>query len=146
MIFGEGPLRAALEAQIDALKLTARVKLPGTIEAPAAALRQADLFALPSRYEGFGLAMVEAMACGLPVVATRLPAGPAQIIRDGVDGLLVPAEDPEALACALGDLMGDPARRENLGRQAAEAARRFDLPRVIEAWQSLLEQVVAGRR
>src|SRR5262249_38216695 len=97
-VLGEGPLRADLEAQTEELQLAGRVRWAGRIEDPFPTLCTADLFAFPSRFEGFGLALAEAMACGLPVVSFDCPEGPGEIIRHGVDGVLVPPEDVDALA------------------------------------------------
>jgi glycosyltransferase involved in cell wall biosynthesis len=108
-------------------------------------MKQADLFVLPSRYEGFGIAVVEAMACGLPVIATDCPSGPAEILRHGEDGILVPPEDVDALATALAELMADQGKRRSLGSRGIEAARRFDLDLVSQSWDELLEAVVTAR-
>ena len=139
-ILGEGPDRESLERQIASAGLANRVSLPGAVSDPAAALRQGDLFVLSSRYEGFPNALCEAMACGLPVVAFDCPTGPAEIVRDGVDGLLVPPEDVEALAAAIAGLIADPARRKMLARSAANVSDRFSVERVAAQWERVLVQ------
>ena len=138
-ILGEGSLRRKLSDQIAALGLVDRLRLPGVTAAPAATLQRGDLFVLSSRYEGFGLALVEAMAAGLPVIATDCPSGPAEIIHPGADGLLVPAEDVAALAAAMAQLMSDPAQRRRLGENARTSARRFDLSTVTQSWERLID-------
>jgi len=138
-IHGEGSERPALEARIRALGLTSRIQLPGATTQVAARLQEADLFVLPSRTEGFPNALAEAMACGLPVVSFDCRSGPSELIRPGVDGVLVPPEDVPGLARAMAGLMGDPAERARLSVQAPEVLNRFSLNRVLELWESALQ-------
>jgi glycosyltransferase involved in cell wall biosynthesis len=141
-ILGEGSLRAKLQSQINSLGLSSRVMLPGTVPSAMAAMNEADLFVLSSRYEGFGLTLAEAMACSVAVIAADCPSGPAEIVRHGDDGLLVPAEDAASLARAMAELMSDAPRRRRLGAAARQSARRFDLNQVMPAWETLLEDVL----
>jgi glycosyltransferase involved in cell wall biosynthesis/SAM-dependent methyltransferase len=101
VILGEGPLRAELEALVTQLKLDGRVLLPGFMMDPYPWFRSADLFVLSSLWEGFGNVIVEAFECGLPVVSTNCPSGPAEILEDGRFGKLVPVNDSAALAAAI---------------------------------------------
>ena len=94
-----------------------------------------------SRFEGFGLVLVEAMACGLPVVSFDCPAGPDEIITDGVDGLLVPSGDVQTLAEKLMALMADEDLRQRLGKQALQTAQRYDMKTIANQWKSLFEKV-----
>ena len=144
-ILGEGSLRPRLQSQIDSRGLADRVLLPGAVPSAMAAMKQADLFVLSSRYEGFGLTLAEAMACGLAVIAADCPSGPGEIVRHGHDGLLVAAEDPAALARAMAELMSDAPQRRRLGVAARQSARRFDLDEVLPSWETLLEEVVKGK-
>jgi glycosyltransferase involved in cell wall biosynthesis len=138
LILGEGPERDALGEQAAALALGDRVRLAGRVLPPFATLRSADLFVLSSRYEGQGLALIEAMGCGLPAVSFDCRSGPRQIIRDGIDGVLVAPEDVVQLAHALSRLMGDAARRGAMGEAALRVVERFSPRRCGDLWESLL--------
>lgn len=142
-IYGDGPLRAELQAQVLRLGLTERVSLPGNIKDVSAKLAKADLFALTSRFEGFPNALCEAMATGLPVISTNCPGGVGDLVRDGEDGILVPVNDVEALAEALHHLMSNPAERERLGGRAREVTERFDVDRIMELWDEALGEACA---
>jgi glycosyltransferase involved in cell wall biosynthesis len=137
-IRGEGPRRADLERLRDELGLADRVALPGATDRLHDELATADLFVLSSRYEGFPMALGEAMALGLPVVAFDCPTGPREIVTPGVDGVLVPPEDVPALAAALDRLMGDPAARARLAAAAPKVLDRFGLEPVLAIWDDIL--------
>ncbi|HUK09107.1 MAG TPA: glycosyltransferase family 4 protein [Stellaceae bacterium] len=144
-IIGKGPLQRKLQEQSAALDLGARVHFVGELTDPFPMLRAADLFVLSSRFEGFGMALAEAMACGLPVVSFDCPEGPRDIIHDGVDGILVPTEDINALATALGRLMNDPRERARLGTEAATLLTRFGPEPVLSIWQDMFDGLIAAR-
>ena len=136
VVWGEGDSRPALEAQIQYLRLQDRVFLPGVTSQVPSKMAAADLFVLSSRVEGFPNALTEAMAAGLPVVATDVGAV-TEIVRTGVDGLIVPSGDVAALAAALDILMGNSEKRAELGRRAKEVAERFSPQRVVALWEQL---------
>jgi GalNAc-alpha-(1->4)-GalNAc-alpha-(1->3)-diNAcBac-PP-undecaprenol alpha-1,4-N-acetyl-D-galactosaminyltransferase len=140
-ILGEGPERAVLTARAVELRLVDRVALPGRVEDPLDHLATGHAFALSSRYEGFPNALLEAMACGLPVVAFDCPSGPAQTITHEHDGLLVPPGNVAALAAALARIMDDPRERLRLGRNAREIVLRLGPERVLPQWAELLQRV-----
>ena len=117
VVLGEGPERPRLEAL--ARELDVRLVLPGRLPDVAAVLRQADLLVHPARWEGFGLAVLEAMLCSLPVVATNVSSLP-ELVVDGETGFLVPPDDVEALAAAILRALDD---RANLGHRGYERAR-----------------------
>src|SRR5262249_39588786 len=141
-ILGSGPLRHELEQQVDALRLSDRVRLVGEVSDPFRVLCNADLFVFSSRFEGFGLALCEAMACGLPVISFDCPAGPADIIRNGVDGILIPAGDVVALADAMDRLMNDTLERERLASRAPEVLDRFSRDKTLALWQQLVDDLL----
>lgn len=126
-IYGEGPERSALEALIAQFSLVGRVRLCGYTPYPFSVLCNADVFVLPSRREGFGNVLIEAMACGLQVVSSDCPQGPREILRDGRLGLLVRPEDPSALAAAISCVLTgghyiDPELLQNRARDFTVAA------------------------
>ncbi|HLE83314.1 MAG TPA: glycosyltransferase, partial [Thermoanaerobaculia bacterium] len=138
-VVGDGPARDSLQASAAAAGLTAALVWTGFRRDVPALLAAADLFVLPSLDDAFPTALLEAMAAGLPVVATRA-GGIPEIVDDGATGVLVPAEDPAALARAVAALLADPAARRALGR----AGRRRVAERFSTAdWLGRLERVYA---
>lgn len=119
-----------------------RCHLNGPVEDVVKAYQDSSIFVLSSRFEGFGMVLIEAMACGLPVVSFDCPAGPDEIITDGVDGLLVPSGDVHALAEKLMVLMTDENLRIRLGQQARQTAQRYDMTALANQWTALFEKVI----
>ena len=141
-IWGEGPLRAALERQVKEAGLEARVFLPGRTAEPWRELAQADVFVLASEVEGFPNVLLEAMALGVACVTVDCPSGPREISRDGEDALLVPLGDRPALGQALAELMADPVLRDVLGKHAAVSVRdRYELEEIVRQWDVLIADV-----
>lgn len=144
VILGEGPERPRLEAQAMRLGIAPRVHLPGQVAEPLPLLKQAEFFVMPSRYEGFPMALCEAMSCGLAVVASDCSAGVRQIVRPGVDGLLVPPGDVQSLSQCMLWLMQNPEGRGRLARRAPQVAERFGLRRVLDQWNELFTRLGVG--
>lgn len=129
VIAGDGELRPELEAQLDRLGLRGAVELAGAISDVPALLRDTDVYVQPSFAEGMPNSVLEAMAAGLPIVATRV-SGNEDLIADGENGLLVPPGDPGALAAAIRRLMEDPALARSMGERARERAQQYSTPAV----------------
>jgi glycosyltransferase involved in cell wall biosynthesis len=145
-IVGDGEEGPALAERAKAHGLADRVLLPGRVGNVAAWYRRADLFVSASRLEGFPNVLVEALAHEVPVIAVDCDTGPRDIVRDGVDGMLVPMHDAAALRDALDALMGDAARRETMARRAGEARERFSIDGITRQWASLFDALLARPR
>ena len=136
-IAGVGPLEAKLKAMADALGVASRVRFLGWRTDPSALYRAADVCVFPSRYEPLGNVVIQAWAHGLPVIAAA-SQGPAALIEDGRDGILVPIDDAEALATGVRRILSDPKlaagfKARGLGRVAAE----FSEAAVVGQWKTL---------
>ncbi|HEX6447693.1 MAG TPA: glycosyltransferase family 4 protein [Streptosporangiales bacterium] len=140
-IFGGGRARGPLRERVTARGMTGHVFLMGRTQQLDEHMRKASVYALSSRYEGLPMVLLEAMACGVPVVAFDCHTGPAELVTDGVDGLLVPPGDVGALARAMDWLMGDAELRRRYGAAAIEAAQRYDTARVLPLWQRLITEL-----
>jgi GalNAc-alpha-(1->4)-GalNAc-alpha-(1->3)-diNAcBac-PP-undecaprenol alpha-1,4-N-acetyl-D-galactosaminyltransferase len=137
-IYGVGPLRASLARLVDELA-PGRIHLRGFTSDPYAILKGADLFASTSWVEGFGNAIWEALACGVPVVAMDCGAPVRSLVRNGVDGMIVRTKG--ALVEALRSLMGDEGLRKALAARALEVLTRFPVEASLKAWDALLDDV-----
>lgn len=133
VVLGEGPDKARLKELAVSLGVADAVEWRGWSR-PYRALAAGDVFVLSSRYEGFANVIVEAMACGSPVVSTDCDSGPREILADGMYGILVPVGDSDALAAAIVGLAWDPDRREELRRRGRERARDFDVSVIAPAY------------
>jgi GalNAc-alpha-(1->4)-GalNAc-alpha-(1->3)-diNAcBac-PP-undecaprenol alpha-1,4-N-acetyl-D-galactosaminyltransferase len=144
-ICGEGDMRGELEDLCRQLRLEDRVYLPGVVKNIDAQLRKADVFVLSSRFEGFPVTLCEAMACGVPVIATDCLSGPREIVHNGQDGLLVVTENVDALAVGLDLLMSDPVKRQYFSHHAPTVLNRFGVETVMAIWDGAIRQVLEGR-
>jgi len=141
-IWGEGEQKKYLEDLRDELGLRERVRFPGLSKEHYKTISAADIFILSSRYEGFPNVLGEAMACGLPVVSFDCPSGPSEMIQDGVNGLLVPAENILQLSSSLERLMTSVELRRSLGKQARKITEIYSLDKIVQSWEELIGEVV----
>jgi glycosyltransferase involved in cell wall biosynthesis len=144
-IYGRGVERDALREQILAAELYEQVFLMGPTKRLGEELAKGSVFVLSSRFEGFGIVLVEAMSKGLAVVSFDCERGPADIVTDGRDGVLVPAEDVDALTRTLLELIEDEERRARLGAAGRETARRYDPAAIGDRWLALTDALVNAR-
>jgi glycosyltransferase involved in cell wall biosynthesis len=140
-IYGGGRERPVLRGLINELGLYNHVFLMGATHPIEPEWAKGSIAAVTSSLESFGMTIVEAMRCGLPVVATDCPHGPGEIIRSGVDGHLVPMGDENAVAGALLGLINDDGLRRRMGRAALTDAARFDPSRVAARYESLMREL-----
>jgi N-acetylgalactosamine-N,N'-diacetylbacillosaminyl-diphospho-undecaprenol 4-alpha-N-acetylgalactosaminyltransferase len=154
VILGEGPERGALEALAGVLGIADRVDMPGFVANPFALVSRARLYAMPSNAEGFPNGLVEAMACGVPVVATNCASGPSEILADqpreaisgGIDvdaGALVPTDDVEAFAAALGPVLAEP-RRSACGARARERSLAYGVEQAATNYWARIETALTA--
>ena len=137
VILGEGPQRAALAAQVRAGALAQRVFLPDSVGNVGDWYAQASLYAMSSHFEGFPNTLVEAMAHGVPAVSFDCDTGPRDIIRHGVDGLLVAPGDADGMASALDRLMRDAHARAGFAQRAVDARERFSMVKISRMWEAV---------
>jgi glycosyltransferase involved in cell wall biosynthesis len=144
-VIGEGSLRNELEELAVRSDIADRVKFPGLVKNPWAVLRHADLFVMSSESEGLPMVLLEALACGVPVVSFDCPVGPGDIINHGHDGILVPPLDVDALSREMERLINDETERRRLGANAKKTAERYSLERIMPMWEDLIQNVLDGR-
>lgn len=136
---GTGPMETELRELARDLEITEHVDLVGFVQNPLPLMRAADAFVLSSRSEGFGNVLVEAMGCGTPVLATDCPHGPADILGGGRYGLLVPPQDPDALARALPAVLAQ--RHRWPAKMLQERAQEFSYGNCADAYWRLFLRV-----
>jgi glycosyltransferase involved in cell wall biosynthesis len=140
-IYGEGPDRANLELLRAESRCPDRIALPGLTKDSASVLRRASLFVLPSRFEGYPNALLEALNFGLPVIATACPGGTAEILANGVHGMLLPPNDVTALTTALDVMMSSRKLRMTYSSRARSAVMGLDVEVVGSRWLDVLAGV-----
>jgi glycosyltransferase involved in cell wall biosynthesis len=145
-LVGDGELREAVQHQVRALGIESRVRFLGVRSDIPDLLRAADVFVFPSRWEGNPLSVMEAMAAGLPVVATAV-GGVPELVEDGASGILVPNEDLHGLVAAMQRMAQNPDLREQMGHAArCRAVERFDIRQTVRAYEALYEELLQRRR
>ena len=138
VIVGDGEDHDLLKAQVAQAKLGDRVIFPGWIADMESVFRSADIFVFPSVSEGFALVLAEAMACGLPCISYDCKVGPSEIIRDGVDGVLVPVEDEAAFSTAMVGLAEAEAERRRMAAACPEILTRLSEGAIHPLWAQVL--------
>ncbi len=142
LVLGEGELRRGLEDQVRRLGLAGDVAFEGFVDNPFAYMARAAVLVLSSAWEGLSNVLLEALACGCPVVSTDCPSGPREVLDDGRYGELVPVGDPAALAQAILAVIDRPPDPERLRARA----RTFSVPAAADRYLAVIEQVLAARR
>jgi len=130
ILLGDGPERDRLESLARDLGIADDTAFLGYQPNPYKYMAKSTIFVLPSRFEGFGLVLAEAMALGVPVISTRCPSGPEEILEDGTSGLLVPVGDPDALASAMTNLITGPGLRARFAARGLRRAEDFSAERI----------------
>jgi glycosyltransferase involved in cell wall biosynthesis len=137
VILGDGGLEAELKRQAAELGIASRVKFEGFCANPWAWMSKAELFVLPSRWEGFPSVVAEALACGAPSLVTACDFGPAEVVEHGVSGWVVPPEDAGGFGAAMDMLLGSPELTARLRRNGPARAANFDIAGMVEAYTDL---------
>ena len=145
-IYGEGQLRDFIQNMIIQYGLKASINLKGVVKDINREYAKSSILVLSSRYEGFGLVLVEAMSCGVPCVAFDCPFGPRDIINSGIDGLLVKYLDVKALADGLCTLIENVKLRQAMGNKAFEHIQRYDVDHVMQMWMDLFNKLKLDKR
>lgn len=141
-IYGAGPEEEHLKQQIAQRKLTNSAQIFAPTSQIVEVYQKSSIFALTSQYEGFGMVLAEAMACGVPCVSFDAPCGPAEIIRDGQDGFIVTMNDDAAFAARLAQLIDREELRLEMGRQAQLNIQRYAPEVVMQQWERLYGQLI----
>lgn len=145
VLVGDGPERPALERRASELGLSGRVHFTGHRDDVAGLMAAFDIFVLPSISEGMSNTLLEAMAAGLPVIASAV-GGNTEIVRAGLEGMIFESGNERELTAALNDLAADRGLRESLGRQGRERAQRdFSMPAMVTAYEALYRGVMAQK-
>ena len=143
-IFGEGDEREPLQKHISELSLAGNVSLKGSAGDIIKEMKASSVLALSSRFEGFGLVLIEAMSVGVPVVAYACPCGPKDIVTEGVDGFLVPFGDEDSMAGKLCELIEDERKRRSMGMAALSKAARYNVGEIMRMWMSLFGELAVN--
>jgi len=142
VVLGDGELNTQLREHASELGIDDDVAFLGFVENPYMYMKRCSIFALSSRFEGFGNVIVEAMACGVPVVATDCPSGPGEIISDGKNGFLVPVGDASSMAHVFEELLKNPELRTRIGKGGIQRSKDFSVKAAIGSYQDLMSSLI----
>lgn len=141
-ILGDGPEFPKLTSQIQQSGLQKRIRLVGRVSSPRSILPHAGLFVMPSRYEAFGIVLIEAMDAGLPLISFNCPSSPKHIIENGKTGMLVDQIDAESLAKSMLNLLKDAETRTRLAQSAKQSALSYAPPAIMKRWDILINSAI----
>ena len=142
-IFGQGEWETMLRDRIAALGIEESARINAPTKQIFEEYADSAFLVMSSHYEGFPMVMIEAMACGLPVVSFGFKCGPRDIIREGRNGLVVPEGDIPALAAAMARLMTDDALREGMSREARQVVGTYSEERIMQLWKQCFDSLTA---
>lgn len=143
-VYGNGELKPKYEELVAELKMN--VEIHPAVQDIMDKYKESSMLLMSSLYEPFGLVLVEAMSCGIPVVAFNCPYGPADIINDGTDGFLVEERNIEAFADRVCQLMENDDLRQRMGKSAILSAQRYKFEAIMPQWKSLFTNLVSSQR
>lgn len=141
-VYGEGEKRKELEEKRNSLGLNDSFLLKGAVQNIKDKYLDSSIYVMSSRYEGFGMVLIEAMSCGLPVVSFACPCGPRDVIKDNIDGYLVENFSIEDMANKIEILINDSEKRKEFGRNAKENVKRFSEEDIMNRWKNLYEELL----
>lgn len=141
LVLGDGEERNILEQAIEENGLENQLILKGTVDCVESYLERAKLFVLTSRYEGFGMCLVEALQMKLPCICFDVKVGPSEIISNGQNGILIPPFDCEKMTCEIGNLIDNPNRLEEMTAKTMIGFERFDEKQITEKWKSVFNEL-----
>ena len=144
-IYGEGSLRKELQTKIDSLDLTNSLILKGNEKNIQSKYLENSIYVMSSRYEGFGMVLIEAMSCGLPLISFDCPCGPKDIIKDGENGFLVKFGDIDEMAEKINYLIENEDKRIEMGKKSKELSYNYSEEKIMNQWKELFKNLLENK-